>query len=64
MDDPKLELASVVKKLTTSSTPLAQRAAVLRYFHPDAGFLHPLCVVPPGPESRERILSIYQYVTS
>ncbi|KAH8111647.1 hypothetical protein DFH11DRAFT_1690301 [Phellopilus nigrolimitatus] len=61
MDDPRSEIVNCVKELTLSPSPARQRAAVLTYFAPDAGFLHPLCTVPRGPGSRERILGIYEW---
>ena len=60
MDNPKEQLVSVVKQLTLSSTVAAQQAAIRQYFHPEAGFLHPLCNVKPGPGSREVIAGIYE----
>lgn len=62
MENPREELIPVVKKLMLSGAVAAQQAAVRTYFHPDAGFLHPMCNVKPGPGSRETIAGIYECV--
>lgn len=32
-----------------------------RYFTQDVGFRHPLCYVPPGPNSRDALVGIYSH---
>ncbi|CCL98884.1 uncharacterized protein FIBRA_00891 [Fibroporia radiculosa] len=88
MEDPAHELEAVVLTLTTAVNAEIQKAAILRYFAPDASFRHPCCTVPPSStpsshptsptyppfsrllapfstpaaaDSRETILSIYQW---
>ncbi|KAI5116635.1 hypothetical protein M0805_002398 [Coniferiporia weirii] len=61
MNDPRSELVGCIKAFSMAATPAVQRAAIYKYFAPDAGFLHPLCSVKPGPGSRETILGIYQW---
>ena len=60
MQDPSREIVDVVKQFTAAATPDEQKAAIERYFTDDAGFQHPMCSVTPGPNSRSRILGIYQ----
>ncbi|KAF8639317.1 hypothetical protein AX17_001597 [Amanita inopinata Kibby_2008] len=61
MQDPVREIKSVVEQLTAADSPDVQKAAVYKYYTPDAGFRHPLSQVDPGPLSRESILGIYQW---
>ena len=61
MDDPKNEIAQVVKLVTTAATPELQATAIERFFMSDAGFTHPLCTVPPNPGSRHVIKGIYEW---
>jgi len=62
MEDPAREITSVVYQLTATDSPDVQKAAVERYMTSDVGFQHPVCSVKPGPNSREAVLGIYQYV--
>jgi len=61
MENPKNEIASVVKLMTASNSPDIQRQAIEKYFASDAGFNHPLCQVERGKNSRNKILGIYQW---
>ncbi|KAJ3862460.1 hypothetical protein EV359DRAFT_45132 [Lentinula novae-zelandiae] len=61
MQNPELEITSVALTLTTAETPDIQKAAFLKYVARDVGFKHPLCYVPPGPNSRDSLLGIYQW---
>jgi len=61
MDDPIVDIPSVVYQLTATNSPDIQKAAIERYFTPDAGFNHFLCRVARAPRSREVILGIYQW---
>ncbi|KAL5480501.1 hypothetical protein ACEPAI_1771 [Sanghuangporus weigelae] len=61
MNDPRNEITSVVKSLCLAKSISEQRAAIHRYFTPDAGFLHPLCTVRPAPGSRDEIAGIYEW---
>lgn len=60
MENPAAEIVKVVKLFTTAATPDIQKAAIERYFAPDAGLQHPLCTVKRGTGSRNVILGIYQ----
>ncbi|GJE95990.1 hypothetical protein PsYK624_121830 [Phanerochaete sordida] len=61
MDDPQKDIPDVVNAVTASINADIQKAAVLRYYAPDAAFRHPLCRVWPGPNSRNAILGILQW---
>ncbi|KAI0077996.1 hypothetical protein K474DRAFT_1771374 [Panus rudis PR-1116 ss-1] len=61
MEDPAKEIEQVILNLTTTASPEVQKATVEKYYDTDAQFRHPLCTVPPGPNSREYILRIYQW---
>ncbi|KAJ3931429.1 MAG: hypothetical protein NXY57DRAFT_1048968 [Lentinula lateritia] len=61
MQNPEQEITSVALTLTTAETPDIQKAAFLKYVARDVGFKHPLCYVPPGQNSRDSLLGIYQW---
>ncbi|EPS94665.1 hypothetical protein FOMPIDRAFT_1054886 [Fomitopsis schrenkii] len=46
MENPAAEIEDVVLAITASLNPEVQRAAIYKYFAPDASFRHPLCTVP------------------
>ncbi|KAH9840853.1 uncharacterized protein C8Q71DRAFT_721308 [Rhodofomes roseus] len=48
MENPAAEIEDVILAITASLNPDVQRAAIYRYFAPDASFRHPLCTVPPS----------------
>lgn len=69
MEDPANEIAGIVHILT-QATPTKQKAAIERYFTPDASFTHPFCaskswiVDIPGfgtLSSRWAMIQIYQW---
>ncbi|KAH9895885.1 hypothetical protein C8Q73DRAFT_745088 [Cubamyces lactineus] len=61
MEDPAKEIANVAVLVTAAVNPEIQKAAVLKYYAPDASFRHPLCAVHSAPNSRAAILSILQW---
>ncbi|KAI0065150.1 hypothetical protein BV25DRAFT_1880829 [Artomyces pyxidatus] len=61
MENPARDIEQVVRLLTTAITPDIQKDAVKKFFTHDAGFRHPIVYVPPGPQSRESILGIFQW---
>ena len=61
MENPEKEIAFVVQQLTAES-PDIQKAAFEKYIAPNVSFLHPVCAVASGPNSREELLGIYQYM--
>ncbi|KAJ8497053.1 hypothetical protein ONZ51_g767 [Trametes cubensis] len=61
MEDPAKEISNVVVLVTDAVNPEIQKAAVLRYYAPDASFHHPLSAVKSAPNSRAAILSILQW---
>ncbi|OSX62775.1 hypothetical protein POSPLADRAFT_1033455 [Postia placenta MAD-698-R-SB12] len=46
MENPVEEIEGVVLSITSATNPETQKAAILRYFTPDATFRHPLCTIP------------------
>lgn len=63
MQSPVDEIPGVVKALVEAPTPDDQRAAIQRYFSPDASFDHMLCAVASGPQSRDNgVLPIYYWL--
>lgn len=63
MQSPVDELPTAIKGLIEAPTADDQRAALQRYFSPDASFDHSLCAVAAGPSSRDNgVLSIYQWL--
>ncbi|KAI8977820.1 hypothetical protein BD414DRAFT_495727 [Trametes punicea] len=61
MENPADEIANVAVLVTAAVNPEIQKATVLKYYAPDAGFRHPFCAVDPAPNSRAAILSILQW---
>lgn len=61
MEDPVAEIESVVLKVTATHSPDVQAAAFQRYMSQDMGFRHPVCSIVPGPNSRNKVLGVYQW---
>ncbi|KAK6349662.1 hypothetical protein TWF696_005941 [Orbilia brochopaga] len=64
MENPVEEISSVIQNLTSTKTPYSLKvleSTLNEYFTSDASFAHPLCAIPPAPNSREYILGIYQW---
>uniref|UniRef100_D8Q780 SigF-like NTF2-like domain-containing protein n=2 Tax=Schizophyllum commune (strain H4-8 / FGSC 9210) TaxID=578458 RepID=D8Q780_SCHCM len=61
MENPAEDIHGVFNALTMAANADVQRAAVNKYFLPNAGFRHPLCRVEPGFLSRDNILGVYQW---
>jgi hypothetical protein len=61
MNDPVREISSVIYQLTATDSPDVQKATLEKYMTADVGFRHPVCEVKPGPNSRDKVLGIYQY---
>lgn len=59
MNNPELELRAVILALTENDNPVKHKAAVDRYFTSDCAFVHPLCSLASGPNSREQLKNIY-----
>lgn len=60
MEDPVKEIPAVIH-LLTQSPPSIQRAAIDKYFTPDAEFSHPLCRTWSWPNSRGLIQAVYRW---
>jgi hypothetical protein len=66
MNSPELELKDIILALTENDDPAVHKAHVEKYFVKNASFVHPLCVVESGPNSREqlrRVYAVYKYFT-
>ncbi|TEB22924.1 hypothetical protein FA13DRAFT_1766337 [Coprinellus micaceus] len=61
MEDPEQDIASVIFGLTTVASPDLQRETVETYMTKDVAFEHPVCSVQSGPNSREKVLKVYQW---
>ena len=59
MNNPELELRSLILTLTENDDAVTHKAAVDRYFTHDAEFVHPLCTVTSGVNSREQLKNVY-----
>lgn len=57
MQDPKKEIANIVRTLCTTRDASELEETVNKYFAPDAKFLHPLCRA----NSRNEILGLFQW---
>jgi hypothetical protein len=62
MENPVKEIKSVVYQLTATNSPDIQKATLESYMTSDVAFRHPVCSVKSGPNSRDTVLGIYQYV--
>jgi len=61
MEDPASEIRQVILTVTSAINPDIQKAAIEKYFAPNAELHHPLCVVLAGAHSRDDILGVYQW---
>lgn len=59
MNNPELELRQIILDLTESDDAVKHKATVDKYFTTDAEFIHPLCNLYGGPNSRESLKNIY-----
>jgi len=61
MEHPAEEIEQVILTCTSAINPEVQKAAIEKYYAPDAEFHHPMCSVSSSATSRQRILGIYQW---
>jgi len=61
MENPAEEIAGVVLRLTSTSSPDIQKRTVMQYMTSDVAFQHPVCAVERGPNSRKTVLGIYNW---
>lgn len=59
MDNPLKEIVVAITACAGAANADAQVDAFNHYFTADASFLHPLCYVPPRPDSLQRVIGIY-----
>ncbi|KAH7914893.1 hypothetical protein BJ138DRAFT_1142854 [Hygrophoropsis aurantiaca] len=57
MQNPRLEISSIIHTLTSTSSAQTLNQTIMRYFTPDAWFLHPLCQAT----SRDKIIGVYEW---
>ncbi|KIJ62459.1 hypothetical protein HYDPIDRAFT_157846 [Hydnomerulius pinastri MD-312] len=61
MQDPERELPHVIGLLTSSENPATLRRTIERFFVSDASLHHPLSIVRSGPNSRSRLIGVYEW---
>ena len=64
MENPLKEISTAINLCAGAASADEQIDAFQHYFTKDASFLHPLCYVPPGPDSRKRVIGIYLFYRS
>ncbi|KAF6751730.1 hypothetical protein DFP72DRAFT_816177 [Ephemerocybe angulata] len=62
MENPPKDIYKVFNLIDSIRSPELQKAAIEKYFLPDAGFKYPVFQVEEGPNSRDRILKLYQWL--
>ncbi|KAF2659313.1 hypothetical protein K491DRAFT_712831 [Lophiostoma macrostomum CBS 122681] len=62
MDNPALDIAHVIVRLLDPPTPASQIRTIQKYFSADASFAHPLCYIESTPDSRDRIIRVYNFL--
>lgn len=61
MQNPQRDLPVVLTALATSRSPADLRTAVQKFYTHDASLHHPLGIVEHGPNSRQKILGVYEW---
>ncbi|KAG1761422.1 hypothetical protein EDD22DRAFT_761258, partial [Suillus occidentalis] len=61
MQNPQRDLPVVLTALATSRNPADLRTAVKKFYTHDASLHHPLRIVEHGPNSRQKILGMYEW---
>ncbi|KAG1856973.1 hypothetical protein DFJ58DRAFT_878732 [Suillus subalutaceus] len=61
MQNPQRDLPVVLTGLATSHNPADLRAAVKKFYTPDASLHHPFRIVEHGANSRQKILGMYEW---
>ena len=61
MQNPVVQIPTILTTLTTSPSPAVLQQTFQTYFLPTTGFRHPLCKIDPGPGSRERVAGLYRW---
>jgi hypothetical protein len=61
MQNPQRDLPVVLTGLATSRSPADLRTAVQKFYTHDASLHHPLGIVEHGPNSRQKILGVYEW---
>ncbi|KAJ2925307.1 hypothetical protein H1R20_g11733, partial [Candolleomyces eurysporus] len=61
MENPAKDIHKIFNLIDCAHSPELQKAAIEKYFLPDAGLKYPVFQVERGPGGRDRILKLYQY---
>lgn len=61
MEHPLKEISTAINRCAGAESADKQIDAFQHYFTKDASFLHPLCYVPSGYDSRRRVIGIYLF---
>ncbi|KAI9729188.1 MAG: hypothetical protein M1834_007095 [Cirrosporium novae-zelandiae] len=64
MNNPITEIVTAIDHCAGARNADEQVTAFHRYFTTDASFLHPLCYVPSGKDSRKRFIGIFLFYRS
>jgi hypothetical protein len=63
MDNPSNDIAYALARLITPSSVDSQTHTVRKYFYSDASLSHPLCYIEPAPNSYERIIRAFAFLS-
>ncbi|KAG6332718.1 hypothetical protein ID866_6372 [Astraeus odoratus] len=61
MENPEHDIPRVLELLTSSKTPTVLRKTIEKFYAPDASLRHPLSVIKHGPNSRDRLVGVYEW---
>jgi hypothetical protein len=61
MNDPVKDIKQAIDACAAAASADEQIDAFHKYFHPNASFIHPLCYIPQGPDSRKRVIGIFLF---
>ncbi|EAU84050.2 hypothetical protein CC1G_06912 [Coprinopsis cinerea okayama7 len=62
MENPPQDIHKVFDLVDSVYSPDLQKAAIEKFFLPEAGFRYPVYAIEPGPGSRDKILGVYQWL--
>lgn len=61
MQNPETEISTAINLCAGAPDADIQISAFHKYMDSDHSFLHPLCYVPPGPDSLKRVVGIFMF---
>ncbi|TFK29568.1 hypothetical protein FA15DRAFT_700153 [Coprinopsis marcescibilis] len=62
MENPSQDIHAVFDLIDNPHPPEIQRAAIEKYFLPEAGFRYPVYAIEQGPNSRAKVLAVYRWL--